>query len=185
MKNEEFLESCSISVLDESLTLLDFDCLDQDINDFYRNDALSYQRDLRAKTYVLYLEDKIIAFYSVMNDKIDRVSNSIKQGNWQDKFSDKNFETEISKEYPAVKVGRLGVHKDFKGKGIGSFILTYIKASFSDPNNKTGCRFVTLDAYIDKQEFYEKNGFVELIQGNTNPKRETIPMFFDLKTFSL
>lgn len=65
------------------------------------------------------------------------------------------------KDYPAVLIGRLGVSKDFRSKHIGSEVLEYIKYWFFDSNNKTGCRFVIVDAYNEPatKAFYERNGF--------------------------
>ena len=50
--------------------------------------------------------------------------------------------------------------------------------------NKTGCRFLTVDAYAAAVPFYEKNGFVESLQEASERKqkknRETILMHKDL-----
>ena len=62
------------------------------------------------------------------------------------------------KSYPAVKLCRLAVDKQAWGNQIGSGILDYIKSMFVI-NNKTGCRFITVDAYLAAVPFYEKNGF--------------------------
>lgn len=56
------------------------------------------------------------------------------------------------RSYPAVKICRLG---------IGSVLLDFIKSYFL-VDNKTGCRFVTVDAYIDAVPFYEHNDFQHL-----------------------
>lgn len=50
------------------------------------------------------------------------------------------------KRYPGVLIGRLGVNTKYQGKGYGSEILEFIKYWFSDKENKTGCRFVIVDA---------------------------------------
>lgn len=44
---------------------------------------------------------------------------------------------------------------------IGSDILIYIKLWFLEPYNKTGCRFMIVDAYNEPamMAFYEQNGF--------------------------
>lgn len=44
---------------------------------------------------------------------------------------------------------------------MGGQIVSYIKYWFSDENNKSGCRFVVVDAYNQPSvlHFYEKNGF--------------------------
>jgi hypothetical protein len=46
-------------------------------------------------------------------------------------------------------------------------------------NNRTGCRFITVDAYKDSLKFYEKNGFKYLTTTDINA--DTRLMFFDLK----
>lgn len=67
----------------------------------------------------------------------------------------------VMKDYPAVLVARLGVSKHFRSLHIGSDILSYIKLWFLDPYNKTGCRFMIVDAYNEPTTiaFYEQNGF--------------------------
>ncbi len=65
--------------------------------------------------------------------------------------------------FPAVLIGRLGVATEFQGCGmnIGTQILDFIKDWFRSSNNKTGCRFIVVDAYNNPATlgFYEKNGF--------------------------
>ena len=65
------------------------------------------------------------------------------------------------RRYPGVLIGRLGVSRDFTGLGIGSEALQFIKGWFFSSSNKTGCRFVIVDAVNDQQviAFYKKNDF--------------------------
>ena len=65
------------------------------------------------------------------------------------------------KDYPAVLVARLGVSSKFCSRHIGSDVLEFIKIWFVEPLNKTGCRFVIVDAYNTPRAmaFYEQNGF--------------------------
>ena len=73
-----------------------------------------------------------------------------------------------TRSYPAVLIGRLGVSIDFQGTGnsIGTQVIEYIASWLVHPNNKTGCRFMVVDAYNTPQvcHFYEKNGFKYLYQ---------------------
>ncbi len=78
----------------------------------------------------------------------------------------KKIETDIPhvkslKDYPAVLLGRLGVAQEFQSKHIGSDVLNFVKFWFVEPNNKTGCRFVIVDAYNNPSTlaFYQRNGF--------------------------
>lgn len=97
--------------------------------------------------------------------------------------------------YPAVLIGRLGVASDYQGSNykIGSQVLNFIKVWFCSSDNKTGCRFIVVDAYNNPQtlHFYEKNGFKPLYKSEREEREfleltETEPLetrflFFDLK----
>ena len=65
-----------------------------------------------------------------------------------------------------------------KGKNIGTILLDFIKHIFVN-DNKTGCRFLTVDAYADALPFYLKNGFVPLNDDDIGDK--TRLLYFDLK----
>lgn len=160
--------------------LQSFDCDDEDLRDFFHNDALDYTKELLTVTYTFEHDNKTIAFFSVLNDKIvnentlgKRLSNALSRLIPNDKRRP---------TYPGVKVGRLGVSNNFRGQGIGSEILDFIKQFFVI-KNKTGCRFITIDAYNKERvlSFYERNGFKPLTP--TDKLEDTRLMYFDLKTF--
>ena len=97
--------------------------------------------------------------------------------------------------YPAVLIGRFGVSYQFRGKGynIGSQILDFLKGWFRTKDNKTGCRFIVVDAYNNSRtlHFYEKNGFKllyktekeerDFLELSDEEHLETRFMFYDLK----
>lgn len=76
------------------------------------------------------------------------------------------------KDYPAVLIARLGVSKDFRSLHIGSDILSYIKLWFLELYNKTGCRFMIVDAYNESSTmaFYEQNGFTAVFSTEQQEK---------------
>ena len=102
--------------------------------------------------------------------------------------------TEGLRSYPAVLIGRLGVNKKYKDAGIGSQVLNFIKAWFRQNDNKTGCRFLIVDAYNTEKvtSFYGKNGFSFLFDNEKieakflginikpNESLRTRIMFYDL-----
>ena len=151
-----------------------FDCGDHDLNDFLLNDSKSYLEKLLAVTYILESDSEIIAFFSVLNDKITVAD--VDSGNqWKKLFrktTGKNF-----RSYPAIKIGRLGVSNSYKGSGIGTILIDYIKGLFIT-NNRTGCRYITVDAYRASLRFYEKCGFEYLTIKDQNS--DTRLMYFDL-----
>ena len=100
------------------------------------------------------------------------------------------------RNYPAVLIGRLGVSKNFRNQKLGSQIIDFIKAWFLSNHNKTGCRFIVVDAYNreDVLHFYsnDNNKFSCLFKDenqekayNNIPEEEplrTRQMYFDLAT---
>ena len=96
------------------------------------------------------------------------------------------------KDYPAVLVARLGVSLSFRSNHIGSDVLENIKYWFLDPYNKTGCRYVLVDAYNSPStiRFYESNGFATVFSSEEQEKEyrhiaeerplNTRLMYFDL-----
>ena len=64
-----------------------------------------------------------------------------------------------------------------KGNQIGSGMLDYIKSMFFF-ENKAGCRFLTVDAYLKAVPFYQKNGFRFMNSEDDDP--HTRLMYFDL-----
>lgn len=181
----------------------EFDCEKVDLTDFFRNDALPHHKELLATTY--FLQPTMMATDRRINYPLALVSflnDSLRVENIESILSRKAFLKKIKdllpypkrgyKSFPAVKIGRLGVHSPFKGNDFGTALLNLTKEFFVT-NNKTGCRFLTVDAYNDPEEksekypigrtvhFYQKNGFEFLSPDDANEK--TRIMWFDLKTY--
>lgn len=172
-----------------------FSCKDKDLDEFFAKDALYYDSELLGRTYAwidISHPTNILALVTLANDSVKA------------KFITKSARNRIQRgitnakrgmNYPAVLIGRLGVSSKYRGKGmnIGSQILDYIKGWFQSEDNKTGCRFIVVDAYNNPQtlHFYEKNGFKPLYNSETEERAflelkpeeplETRFMFFDLK----
>ena len=66
-----------------------------------------------------------------------------------------------------------------KGQSVGTFLLNFIKSYFVI-DNKTGCRFLTVDAYAEAVPFYLKNGFIPLNEEDADA--DTRLLYFDLAT---
>ncbi len=120
--------------------------------------------------------ERPLSFFSVSNDAL-KDQDYEKWNNLSRKISNKKRR----KDYPAVKIGRLSVDINHKGKNIGSQVVSFIKTWFAF-DNKTGCRFVLVDAYNRPEiiDFYNKNGFILLTEKDSGKK--TRLMYFDLKT---
>lgn len=155
--------------------ILPFDCGDADLNEFLAVDAKNYLTELLAVTYILENNDGIVAFFSVLNDKI--LYDQVKKNNLWNRIRKNVPSAKHYKSYPAVKLGRLAVSQDYQKQHLGTALLDYIKVFFID-GNKTGCRFITVDAYKDSLAFYEKNGFKFLTDEDAHS--DTRLMYYDL-----
>lgn len=165
------LDNCSFHVLTrETLTACKpFTCGNPDMDDFFMNSAPLYAKNLLGKTYCYLLKSDptvMVCAFTVSNDsvRVDLLPNSRK----------KKINTAIPREkqmrrYPAVLIGRIGVNIDFSGKGIGSELLEILKVWFTEPDNKTGCRYLAVDSYNTEPtlSYYQKNGFLFMFSTET------------------
>lgn len=163
--------------LEEKETIKSFNCGDADLNDFLFNEAPLYAEALLAITYIYENKTDILAYFSLANDRIS-LSDFEKKTEFN-RFRRRRFVNQKRiKSYPAVKICRLGVSEDYKGEGIGSGLLDIIK-DFVTASNKTGCRFLTVDAYREAIPFYIRNGFIPLEEEDKD--EHTRLLFYDLK----
>ena len=177
---QESIEKYRFIRLNENNVVESFDCGDQDLNDFIFNRSAAYQKYLLSVSYAFANPDngKILAYCSLANDKVAVTD-------FKDKTEFNRFRKHHGfpnakrlKSYPAVKLCRLGVDTSAKGKQIGTRILNYIKSMYA-MENKAGCRFLTVDAYLGAIPFYIKNDFQFMNAEDTDP--HTRMMYFDLK----
>lgn len=141
-----------------------FSCGNEDLDDFFAHDATRYAHFLMGKTYCFRLADdprRIVCAFTVSNDSI-RIYD-LPRGR-RDHMKSLTHHEKPLRRYPGVLIGRLGVGTGFAGGGIGSETLDFVKGWFYSSENKTGCRFVIVDAVNDPRviSFYRKNGFVSL-----------------------
>lgn len=163
--------------LREKETIKSFNCGDTDLNDFLFNEAPLYAEALLAVTYIYEDKQNVLAYFSIANDRISLTD--FEKKTEFNRFRRHRFVNEKRlKSYPAVKICRLGVSEDCKGEGIGSALLDVIK-DFVTASNKTGCRFLTVDAYREAIPFYIKNGFLPMEEEDKD--EHTRLLFYDLK----
>lgn len=173
-----------------------FSCKDRDLDEFFSRDAFLYDVELLGKTYAwVDATDttQILGLITLANDSI-KAQNIASSARNRLQRSVTNAKRGIN--FPAVLIGRLGVASEYQGKGmrIGSQILDYVKDWFRSDDNKTGCRFLVVDAYNNAStlHFYESNGFKTLYKTEQEERDflelkkddplETRFMFFDLKS---
>lgn len=143
-----------------------FSCGENDLDDFFYNDALAYEKDLMGKTYCWVLTEdvtKVVGFVTLANASIQTTH---LQNNPKRHLNKAIAYNKQGRTYPAVLIGRIAVAKEFQGGEycIGYQIMNFIKKWFVTDDNKTGCRYVLVDAMNTEHtlKYYERNGFKPL-----------------------
>ena len=149
------------------------------------------------KTYCFTLDENpeiIICAFTISNDSIK----TFNLPNARRKKVNKDIPRQKQmKSYPAVLIGRLGVHKNYRlvndeTDRTGKQLMNFIKSWFIDGANKTGCRFIVVDSYneINPLKYYSNNEFIPLFSNEeqekeytgigSDAKLETRLLYFDL-----
>ena len=156
------LEQCDFMELTEEVFLQckGFTCKDENITEFFTQDYADYAYQLLGKSYCFVKPEtsEIVCAFTVANSsvKVDSLPSNLRN-----KLNRKIPNAKRRPQYPAVLVGQLAVSDLFSGHHVGDELLDFIKSWFIDPLNKTGCRYVIVDAVNHPKvfEYYQRNGF--------------------------
>lgn len=148
-----------------------FDCGDEDINEFLKKDALMWQERKLAVTRIFVYNDEIIGFSCTSADSIKL--------DLEERKNENGLDQKKMKEVPAIKIGRLGRSLKYKDQKVGEFILKWTIGHVLELSDSTGIRFVTVDSYPKKVEWYELFGFKQNLNGHYK-KSKNVSMRFCL-----
>ena len=124
---------------------IDFDCGDDDLNEFFNIDAIKYQEQMLGQTYFFRHKSsmKVVCAFSLSPDSLNTAN---LPNNRKKKVKENIPHEKPMRSYPAYLIGRLGVSSAYNGYGIGSQLLSFIKY-FCFDNYRNSCRFLVVDAY--------------------------------------
>lgn len=165
MHSDFFLvDQCTRISVEADTDVSSFSCGDDDLDDFFQNEAKLYSEQLLGKTYAFVMNDNpddIVCMFTLANDSI---KSALIPNASRNKLQRSIPNSKRTRSYPAGLIGRLGVSKSYRGKEIGSQLLDYLKYIFTRQVYLTGCRFLVVDAYNEEYVlgFYAKNGFKPL-----------------------
>ncbi|MCL6477057.1 MAG: GNAT family N-acetyltransferase [Peptococcaceae bacterium] len=135
---------------DDFSNLANFDCDDSEMNTFFREEVFYEQEIGMNTTFLLYYKGNIAAACSICCDGITLSP------------TEKEDEGVPYLKVPAIKIARLGRDKKYRNLGLGKFLVQLVKQlAFELNDNSVGVRYLTLDAYPKRVEYYQQElGFV-------------------------
>lgn len=152
-------------------SLSKFDCGHGDITEFAHNDIFEYQKQRLGVSYVLLnASGGIVSFITLAMGSIKlppHISEEKVRG-----------VREVPRQFPALKIGRIGTLKTEQKKGHAKRLINYAIYLAVELRERIGCYYLTLDAYPENVKLYEKCGFSAL--ATKRDGRETIPMAMKL-----
>ena len=148
-----------------------FDCGDEDLNDFIKNDAFTYQEKKLATTILFFFEESLIGFFSAAADSLKL--------NLDEKES-YLFHQKKLEDVPAIKLARLAVDKNYQKQGVGTNILKWCMGYILECSEMMAIRFITVDAYPEKVSFYWKFHFLKNQNKHYTKKNHHVSMRYDL-----
>ncbi len=128
-----------------------FDCEQVEMNDYLCDGtALRDEGNSVTRTYLVRVGEDLVGYFSVLADAI--------QLSTKERPAGTNYSSA-----PALKLGRMGVDKPYKGQGVGVWILDYVVGLARSLAKEVGVRYVTLDALPEARlvNWYAKYGFVQ------------------------
>lgn len=189
-------EHCAFSELKEELIqqCSPFFCeKDKDIEEFFTKEYKLFAKQLFGKSYGFFTNEekpKLVSAFTVSNSMlpIDIFPRKVR-----DRINKNVPFVKRHVQHPAVLIGQLAVFDGYNHLGIGDEVLDYIKAWFTSTDNKTGCRYLIIDAVNHPKvlDFYIRNGFkfifndiedeIKYMELDLEPEyKRTRLMYFDL-----
>jgi GNAT superfamily N-acetyltransferase len=133
-----------------------FDCGEDSLTAWFKQQAWRYEKQRLARTYVLVSVSQsslVGGYYSV----------SASQVAYETLPRDQTKKVPPRFLIPSILIGKLAVHKSLQGKGFGAALLEHALQRALQSANTIGVRFVLIDAIDDRaRDIYLKHGFILL-----------------------
>jgi len=155
----------SFSILDSDTDLSDFECDNQDLNEFLQTDAIQYQNERLAVTRLIYFKDTPAGYFTLVSDSIEVAAIHSGDGTTEYPY----------RRYPALKIARLATDRRYQKRGVGKAMLLKTMQIAIVLSRYVGVRIITVDSKPDSVKFYEKFGF----RRATRKYHDTISLYRD------
>lgn len=166
-------------ILKDSDNIKSFNCGDTEdhkkLNKFLIERASDHMRDYIGTTIAVYDLDsnnRVVGYITLLADSFE-VEEQYKQKFFKSVVMKNKYDT-----FPALKIGRLAVHKDHQNKGIGKYLFKLAVAIAIESNERlgVGMRFIVVDSKEMSKDWYPgKLNFRKLVES------DPYYMYYDLK----
>ena len=162
MKIKDIIENYYFETLNENHDLSDFDCGDEDLNEFLKKDALSQQNMKLNLTKLIIYDEKIIGYLSLLTDTL--LLKNIREDHIKLDFKNALNTHSKNRPLPAIKIGKFALDNKYSGHGLGTHILRNILSTIKVlSETDVGFRFIVVEGYAKAFNFYVvRNGFENL-----------------------
>ena len=148
-----------------------------DLQDFLHNKALTFEKNLRARTYIYIDNDtkEVVAYFTIAISTLHTESISSETIKLLD-----GYQNDV-KTIPCFLIGQLGKSDKFQKKKIGEYILEDSVDIIDESHRSLGARFILLDAINNDKliSFYQKNLFFPIENSITNESIKMIKPYFE------
>lgn len=159
----------TIEKLDRNVLDKEFDCGNSSIN--MQVQASYYPTLLQyAYAYKVSISDHIVGYYMIKlrTIKLEKAPSEISE-----------YSCSLISECNAVHIKYIAIDKEYQHKTIGTYVLKTIIVSVLNLCKKFPITLITLDALIDKYDWYKRNGFRAFDEDELQVSQTTIPMYIN------
>lgn len=131
---------------EHSIDLDYFKCDKEEFNDYYFNNLVIEDSKNLIKVFLFAHDKKIIGYLTLAMSKIS-------------KDFHKDFGSMTTQNVPALLIGGMARHVEYRGRGVGILMRDYAINKAFKLSEQIGCRLLALEAVPDKIDLYTKWGF--------------------------
>lgn len=137
-------EELTFSILSSEDDLSGFTCCEKDLEEFLKYDALESQKNRISVTHLVYWNEILVGFYTLISDSIE--IRGIQEGDGVPGYP--------YSRYPALKIARLATDDRYKKRDVGRNMLRKILVTAINISHHVGCRIITVDVKPRSFGFY-------------------------------
>jgi len=140
----------------------------EDINQFLLNDALKFDIEQLAKTF-LYLENNRVIGFFTTSASLSTIKKEYRK--------EKGITFNGLSEYPTINISYFAIDKNFQGSGYGKMLMKFVLTMiYENVAQYTGVSLVTVEALAGAKSFYMDNFKFESHASKNNKGKQDVAL---------